>query len=54
MTDTSHPRRPDMLEWPLASARGGTPAFPCAVAGKTPLTGNGFHDAVSTRLGTGP
>jgi len=47
VTDTPTPRKPDMLEWALAYARGGTPVFPCAVAGKTPLTGNGFHDATT-------
>ena len=47
MTDTPTPQRPDMLERALTYARGGTPVFPCAVAGKTPLTANGFHDATT-------
>ena len=47
MTDTHPPGRPSMLQWALAYARAGTPVFPCAVAGKTPITANGFHDATT-------
>lgn len=47
MTATASRNRPDMLEWALAYARAGTPVFPCAVTGKTPITVNGFHDATT-------
>jgi hypothetical protein len=36
-----------MLTWALAYAAAGTPVFPCAVAGKAPITANGFHDATT-------
>lgn len=36
-----------MLEQALAYATAGVPVFPCAPAGKTPLTRNGFHDATT-------
>lgn len=36
-----------MLEQALAYAAAGVPVFPCAPAGKTPLTRNGFHDATT-------
>jgi len=47
VTATHAAGKPDMLDWALAYARGGTPVFPCAVAGKTPITANGFHDATT-------
>lgn len=47
MTDSHPPGRPNMLQWALAYARAGTPVFPCAVAGKTPITASGFHDATT-------
>ncbi len=36
-----------MLKQALAYATAGVPVFPCAPAGKTPLTRNGFHDATT-------
>jgi hypothetical protein len=47
VTDTHPPGKPNMLDWALAYARAGTPVFPCAVAGMTPITASGFHDATT-------
>ena len=46
-SNTAAGRRPDMLARALAYAATGTPVFPCAVAGKAPLTTHGFRDATT-------